>query len=82
MIPSIKFRDLRQLLLDLGFQQASRAEEIVFSHEPSDTVFVFRPYRLSDSVTEYNLMEVKRMLDARGLLSADSFEDQFKKTPA
>jgi hypothetical protein len=77
-----KFGDLRQLLLDVGFAEAAGPAEIIFRHEPSDTIFVFRPYRPADAVAGYNLIEVKEMLEARGLMSADTFENQFRKTPA
>jgi hypothetical protein len=33
-------------------------------------------------VTGYNLVEVKNMLDSRGLMSAESFENLFNKAPA
>jgi hypothetical protein len=78
----IKFGELRQLLLEMGFREVSGPEQSVFCHEPSDTLFVFRPYRPGDPVASYNLIEVKNMLDSRGLMSAESFENQFKKTPA
>ena len=78
----IRFADLRQLLLDLGFREISGPTEIIFSHRPTDTLFVFRPYRAGDKVADYNLIEVKDMLDARGLLAEESFDDQFRKTPA
>jgi hypothetical protein len=79
---NIRFAELRQLLLDIGFSEASGTEEIVFRHEPTDTLFVFRRYRSADPVMGYNLIEVKDMLDSRGLMSAERFEDQFKKAPA
>lgn len=79
---SIKYADLRRLLLDLGFQEATGAREIAFRHAPSDTIFVFRPYRPSDAVATYNVMEVQDILDARGLMSATAFDDQFRKRPA
>jgi hypothetical protein len=82
MTNKITFAELRKLLLELGFREASRPEEIIFGHQPSDTLFVFRPYRPSDPVASYNLIDVKTMLDARGLMSAEAFEDQFKKKPA
>jgi hypothetical protein len=82
MTTRITFAELQQLLLDLGFREVSRPEAIVFLHQPSDTLFVFRPYRPSDLVASYNLIEVKDMLDARGLMSAETFENQFKKAPA
>lgn len=82
MKSNVKFRDLRQLLLDTGFREVSMSKEIAFHHQPSDTLFVFRPYRLADAVADYNLIEVKDILDARGLMPAEAFENQFRKTPA
>ena len=88
----IEFRELRSLLLDLGFHERKFKESdfkeklmpraIVFDHAHSDTMFVFRDYRPSDRVADHNLVEVRKMLDARGFLDANAFEDQFKKTPA
>jgi hypothetical protein len=78
----IKFGDQRQLLLDVGFDEVAGNAEIIFRHEPSETLFVFRPYRAGDAVAGYNLIEVQEMLEARGLMSADTFENQFRKTPA
>lgn len=78
----IKFADLRRLLLEIGFREIVGAEQVVFSHGASDTLFVFRPYRPGDPVTSFNLIEVRNTLDSRGLLAADQFEDQFKKAPA
>ena len=82
MTNRIRFSELRQLLLDLGFLEVSQSEQIVFGHKPSDTLFVFRPYRPADPVASYHLIDVKTMLDARGLLSADSFENHLRKAPA
>ena len=79
---NIEFSELRRLLLDLDFGEYAEPEQIVFRHKPSDTLFVFRPYGPTDPVASYNLIEVKNMLDARGLMSAETFENQFKKTPA
>jgi hypothetical protein len=78
----IRFAELRRLLLSLGFREGAEREHIAFLHKPSDILFVFRPYRPTDPVASYNLDEVQSMLDARGLMSAEAFEDQFKKTPA
>ena len=78
----IKFSDLRRLLLDIGFSEVSTPDAVVFGHRPSDTLFVFRPYKPSEPVASHNLLDVRRMLDARGFMSAEAFENQFKKTPA
>jgi hypothetical protein len=77
----INYGELRKLLLELGFSESVVKEGIVFRHEPSDTMFVFRLYRPTDAVASYNLIEVKSMLDARGLMTAETFDDQFRKTP-
>jgi hypothetical protein len=82
MTNSISFAELRQLLIELGFREYLDSEQVVFRHEPSDTLFVFRRYRPQDPVASYNLMDVRHMLDARGLMTAETFENQFRKTPA
>ncbi len=82
MTTRIKFGELRQLLLETGFREVSQPEQVVFRHEASDTLFVFRPYRANDPVASYNLIEVKTMLDSRGLLSAEAFEKQFQNSSA
>jgi hypothetical protein len=82
MSSRIKFSDLRKLLLAIGFNEVSTPEAIVFGHRASDTLFVFRPYKPSEPVASHNLLDVRRMFDARGFMSADTFENRFKKTPA
>jgi hypothetical protein len=77
----IKFKDLRHLLLEMGFAEYPGPEQIVFRQKLSDTLFVFRPYEPNDSVAFYNVIEVKTMLDSRGMMSAETFENQFKKPP-
>jgi hypothetical protein len=41
-----------------------------------------RSYRARDSVTPANLAAVPKLLDERGLLPADEFENRLHKTPA
>jgi hypothetical protein len=82
MTTKIKFCELRKLLLDVGFRDRSLPEATIFEHKASDTLFIFRPYRPNDPVASYNLTEVRNILDARGFMSAESFENQFRKTPA
>jgi hypothetical protein len=78
----IRFAELRQLLRDIGFCEVREPDQLIFRHEASDTLFVFRPYRPSDPVTDYNLIEVKNMLDSRRLMPVTTFENQFRKAPA
>lgn len=79
---SVKFGELRQLLIDLGFLESVGQEEIAIRNPAADVLFVFRRYRPGDRVADYNLLEVQRMLDARGLMAAEVFANHFAKTPA
>jgi hypothetical protein len=83
MRTDIKFSEVRRLLLELGFREFTGPKrERVFELKTADALFVFQAYRPNDYVREYNLLEIRKMLDARGLMSAEAFEDQFRKTPA
>lgn len=79
---TVKFAELRRVLLDLGFKEVDDPKFLVFRHAPSDTVFMFRQYRDQDLVTWYNLASVREMLDQRGLMAAETFENHLKKSPA
>jgi hypothetical protein len=79
---SVAFAELRRVLLTLGFRELSRPGQVAFGHQPSDTLFLFRAYRPDDPVASYNLIEVRDMLAARGLMAAEAFDNQFRKAPA
>jgi hypothetical protein len=79
---SIRFTQLRHLLDDLGFSEVRQEAGWRFEHDPSETVFLFRPYRPGDPVYEHDLLLVRSQLDWRGLMPADQFDDSLKKTPA
>src|SRR5947209_18076340 len=64
------FAVLRQILLDLGFtMHVEPGAYVRFDHAQSSTWFVFRPYKDEDAVTLPNLVEVRRILDEKGLLA-------------
>jgi hypothetical protein len=46
------------------------------------TVFVFRPYSVSEHATAQDLAATRQHLDWRGLLPAGAFDDSLTKTPA
>jgi hypothetical protein len=83
MAVKLTFAELRQFLLGLGFQE-DLAKQIYprFRHRPSDTVFMFRPYKPTDRVNPGDLVAVRRFLDERGLMEADEFDRFLDKTPA
>lgn len=84
MRPShVRFAEMRQLLLDLGFVEKNFVDgRVRFRHAPSDTIFPFRPYQPTDFVILVHFLMVRRILDERGLLDADQFDRLLSKTPA
>jgi len=54
----------------------------VFEHPASGSLLMFRRYRARDSVTPANLAAVRNLLDQRGLLTADEFDNRLHKAPA
>jgi hypothetical protein len=79
---SVRFGQLRRLLLDLGFTESRKDGYHRFDHPESDTAFVLRPYALEEKVTMQDLASTRTHLDWRGLLTAIAFDDSLTKTPA
>lgn len=83
MMKTIPFAELRQFLHELEFK-----EDLVqgkfhrFQHAPSDTLFIFRPYRDKDPVQPGDIVVVRRFLDERGLMDPETFERFLSKAPA
>jgi hypothetical protein len=78
------FGKLRRLLLDLDFAEKTvPGPNIAFYHVPSkEVVFVFRPYKPNERVTEYDVVDVRKQLDWRGLLDAEAFDNLLRKASA
>lgn len=75
MAKSITYRQLHQFLLDLGFSKVkSKGAQRVYRHEDSDTTFVFGDHSLTAAVTPTDRVGVRRVLDEKGLLSAQEFD--------
>jgi len=73
----IPFSRLRQILLALGFTEKvipGRHTYRYFSHEPTDSVAVYRNYRLDESISWADHATTRRLLNERGLLEAEDFE--------
>jgi hypothetical protein len=78
----VTYGRLRKLLVELGFKENRVPGGVSFKHDTSDTVFLFRPYRVADRVQPAEVFLVRKMLDEKGLLEPDSFEMLLTKTPA
>src|SRR3984893_3942797 len=74
--PTITFTQLRQLLLDLGFtERVTPKSHVFFTHEPSGAEVALPIYRSNRIVLPHHLLTVRIMLDAKGLMDADDFDD-------
>ncbi len=78
----ISFAELRQFLERLGFTETVHPTHVVFEHLASDSLLVFRRYRARDAVSPANLVTVRKLLDERGLVEADEFDNRWRKAPA
>jgi hypothetical protein len=56
--------------------------QFVFEHPGSGSLLMFRRYRARDSVTPVNLAAVRKLLDERGLIPPDEFDNRLHKAPA
>jgi hypothetical protein len=74
--PRITFAHLRQLLLDLGFTETvTPKSHVFFAHEQSGAEIALPVYRSNRLVLPHHLLAVRIMLDAKGLMEADAFDD-------
>ena len=74
--PRITFGQLRQLLLDLGFTETvSPKSHVFFAHESSGAEVALPIYRSNRIVLVHHLVTIRMMLDAKGLMEGDEFDD-------
>jgi hypothetical protein len=66
---------LRQILLDLGFTMRVDPKFIRFDHASSQTWFLNPPYQDDEAVNLGDLFAARRILDERGLLPCERFEE-------
>jgi hypothetical protein len=73
------FRVLRQILLDLGFTMRVDPKFIRFDHAASQTWFVYPVYRDEEEVSAGDLVAARRILDERGLMPRERFEELLRQ---
>ena len=79
---TISFSELRHFLLELGFTVCKRGKFWVFEHAPSETQFLFRPYRPREKVSLIDIQSTRRHLDLRGVLDDRTFDRLLQKATA
>jgi hypothetical protein len=73
---TVSFAALQRVLEGLGFvRQKVGGPQVLFEHAPTNTVFLFRSYRARDRVTAADLIEVRKILDEKGVLAPDALEE-------
>ena len=74
--PKMTFAKLRKLLLGLGFTMTvTPTSHRFFAHEASGAEIILPNYRSNRIVLPHHLIAVRIMLDAKGLMEADDFDD-------
>ena len=79
---NIQFHTLREFLLNLGFQERRGTSTFIFEHPETGTLLLFQLYAPNEQVDVKDLVVVRKMLDARGVMDRADFEDWFMETAA
>lgn len=89
LFSDIPFAVIRKLLLDLGFVEkaiptnpVTHVPGLVFGHQESGAVFMFRAYQPQDRVSMLDLVSMRKQLDWQGLLSETAFDTAMRKASA
>ena len=78
----IAFTVLQRVLERLGFvRKQVDGPQVVFEHPGSHTMFLFRAYKPRDKVTAADLIEVRKILDERGVIEAANLEELLHQPP-
>ncbi len=74
--PRITFAQLRHLLLDMGFTETvTPKSHVFFAHQRSGAETALPIYRSNQVVMPHHLVTVRIMLDRKGLMDGDAFDD-------
>ena len=73
------FSVLRQILLDLGFTMQVDPKYVRFEHADTRTWFLYPPYADDEAVNPGDLVAARHILDARGFMSREEFEELLRQ---
>jgi hypothetical protein len=71
----VTLAELVRLLARFGFESTRLRDRLLFEHEASDTLLVLRRYRANEAIGEADLISVRHMLDQRGFVERNAFEE-------
>lgn len=72
------FGELRQVLIDLGFQETASPARVRFEQAGTDTIVLLRPYAADDVVDPAALIAVRRLLDEKGVIGREEFDARLR----
>jgi hypothetical protein len=79
----VTFGEIHRLLDGLGFVQIpARRPAVLFEHKPSDTLLIFRPHRPGEQADAVTVSVVRKMLDEKGLLDREDFDEALREASA
>jgi hypothetical protein len=74
------FATIQRILVDLGFQVRSvPGSHVLFERPGTDTWVLLRPYQDDDVVWGPNVVGIRELLDAKGILPAERFDELVKE---
>ena len=80
MIRDIKFVELEQLLLSIGFVEVpTTGSHKVYEYSPLGTLVVLPGYEQQANVRTMHLVAVRKILDENGLMNRDVFTSFLEK---
>ena len=83
MTKKVTFGDVHRLLKAFGFVLTPvEGSHVLFEHKASETLLPFRAHRLSERVDPVTLAIVRSVLDGRGFLDRDDFDNALQKVIA
>jgi hypothetical protein len=76
----LPFQTLREFLIHLGFSERRGTSSFIFEHPESETKLLFRLYSPKEKVDLKDLIVVRKMLDEKGVMERDNFEEWVYET--
>jgi hypothetical protein len=76
------FAVLHQLLIDSGFTVRRTEKFIRFDHPETETRLLLRPYAEGEAVDAADLVAARKILDERGVMPRQEFEQRLAARPA
>lgn len=78
----ITFDELREFLLELGFNETLETTRLRFAHPAVGTILPFRLYDRKENVSARDMIVVRRQLVDNGLIESSAFDRFLQRASA